>query len=163
MRALRLELVEHLWKITEELNILYKENWTALADKEVIKFQRGLLQPLGGSKADKSKKSNDIRVAIRDNEADEEDADRDVDEEELFNYGSGSDLEEGLAWTFFTSFLYSLSLITTVGELRGIRGGLINARILLPIISSLEMSKTFGRACSGIKTVINLFSRLTSF
>ena len=163
MRALRSELVEHLWKITEELNILYKENWTALADKEVIKFQRGLLQPLGGSKADKGKKSNDIRVAIRDNEADEEDADRDVDEEELFNYGSGSDLEEGLAWTFFTSFLYSLSLITTVGELRGIRGGLINARILLPIISSLEMSKTFGRACSGIKTVINLFSRLTSF
>jgi hypothetical protein len=35
--------VEKLWKITEELNILYKDNWTALADREIAIFQTELL------------------------------------------------------------------------------------------------------------------------
>jgi len=35
--------VERLWKITEELNILYKENWTALADREMGNFQAELM------------------------------------------------------------------------------------------------------------------------
>ena len=35
--------MEKLWKITEELNILYKDNWTALADREMAIFQTELL------------------------------------------------------------------------------------------------------------------------
>ena len=35
--------VEKLWKITEELNILYKDNWTSLADREIAIFQTELL------------------------------------------------------------------------------------------------------------------------
>lgn len=35
--------VENLWRITEELNILYKDNWTALADREIANFQTELL------------------------------------------------------------------------------------------------------------------------
>lgn len=31
--------VDRLWSITEDLNILYKENWTRLAAKEVQQFQ----------------------------------------------------------------------------------------------------------------------------
>lgn len=31
--------VDRLWSITEDLNILYKENWTRLAAKEVQEFQ----------------------------------------------------------------------------------------------------------------------------
>ena len=42
-KELRTKTVNKLWKITEELNILYRENWTALADKEMIKFQNELL------------------------------------------------------------------------------------------------------------------------
>ena len=42
-KELRTRTVNKLWKITEELNILYRENWTALADREMIKFQNELL------------------------------------------------------------------------------------------------------------------------
>lgn len=31
--------VDRLWSITEDLNILYKENWTRLAAQEVQQFQ----------------------------------------------------------------------------------------------------------------------------
>ncbi|EAT44153.1 AAEL004478-PA [Aedes aegypti] len=39
---LRLKTVDRLWSITEDLNILYKENWTRLAAQEVQHFQRHL-------------------------------------------------------------------------------------------------------------------------
>ena len=42
-KELRARTVNKLWKITEELNILYRENWTVLADQEMIKFQNELL------------------------------------------------------------------------------------------------------------------------
>ena len=42
-KELRARTVKKLWKITEELNILYRENWTLLADREMIKFQNELL------------------------------------------------------------------------------------------------------------------------
>ena len=29
--------VERLWNLTEELNVLYKDNWTALADREMMR------------------------------------------------------------------------------------------------------------------------------
>ena len=35
--------MEKLWEITEELNILYRDNWTALVDREMVKFQKELL------------------------------------------------------------------------------------------------------------------------
>ena len=41
-KAIRQQVVERLWEITEKLNILYKDNWTALADREMVKFQTEL-------------------------------------------------------------------------------------------------------------------------
>lgn len=41
--ALRSQTVEKLWSITEDLNILYKDNWTRLAEQEVLKFQNLLV------------------------------------------------------------------------------------------------------------------------
>uniref|UniRef100_A0A182IWM1 Potassium channel domain-containing protein n=1 Tax=Anopheles atroparvus TaxID=41427 RepID=A0A182IWM1_ANOAO len=39
--------VDRLWSITEDLNILYKENWTRLAAQEVLHFQPwGVLESL---------------------------------------------------------------------------------------------------------------------
>jgi hypothetical protein len=34
-KRLRQEAVERLWNLTEELNVLYKNNWTALANREM--------------------------------------------------------------------------------------------------------------------------------
>lgn len=39
---LRAITVARLWAITEDLNILYKENWTSLAARELMQFQRDL-------------------------------------------------------------------------------------------------------------------------
>ena len=41
-KAVRQQTVEKLWEITEKLNILYKDNWTALAEREMVKFQMEL-------------------------------------------------------------------------------------------------------------------------
>ncbi|XP_075218289.1 potassium two pore domain channel sandman isoform X1 [Lycorma delicatula] len=72
---LRSQTVEKLWSITEDLNILYKENWTRLAEQEVLKFQ-------------------DILVR---------------------KYRSMPSENENHIWSFPSSFLYSLTLITTIG------------------------------------------------
>ena len=38
----KIRTVDRLWSITEDLNILYKENWTRLAAQEVQIFQVSL-------------------------------------------------------------------------------------------------------------------------
>ncbi|XP_050677310.1 TWiK family of potassium channels protein 18-like [Leptidea sinapis] len=80
---LRLKTVEKLWSITEDLNILYKENWTQLAAKELMDFQKVLLK------------------SLRNNE------------EEGHNM-SYEEME--YRWSFAGSFLYALTLITTIGH-----------------------------------------------
>ncbi|XP_014361206.1 TWiK family of potassium channels protein 7 [Papilio machaon] len=77
---LRSKTVERLWSITEDLNILYKENWTKLAAKELMDFQKVLLRSMHSS--------------------------------EGAHYDHGADYR----WTFSSSFLYALTLITTIGH-----------------------------------------------
>ncbi|KAJ2943045.1 hypothetical protein O0L34_g15240 [Tuta absoluta] len=75
----RAKTVERLWSITEDLNILYKENWTKLAAKELLDFQKVLIKTIRGP--------------------------------------PGPDtVEHDYRWTFSTSFLYALTLITTIGH-----------------------------------------------
>ncbi|KAJ8713192.1 hypothetical protein PYW08_008496 [Mythimna loreyi] len=89
---LRSKTVERLWSITEDLNILYKENWTKLAAKELLEFQRVLVSSMRGRAGGGG--------------------------------GGGGAGGERLApeherdyrWTFSTSFLYALTLITTIGH-----------------------------------------------
>lgn len=76
---LRSKTVERLWSITEDLNILYKENWTKLAAKELMDFQKVLMRSMRGSEGPYYDHSADYR------------------------------------WTFSSSFLYALTLITTIG------------------------------------------------
>lgn len=80
--VLRTQTVERLWSITENLNILYKENWTRLAAEEVMMFQESLFKVL-----------NDY-------------------EGNLNHLG----YPQAHKWSFSSSFLYSLTLITTIGE-----------------------------------------------
>ena len=99
-----METVEHLWKITEELNILYKENWTALADREMRRFQRELLYVTGTGGRQPRNSNNNNKFHSSEAEIMQTEAYQDYQEEE----------EE--EWTFSSSFLFALSLITTVGE-----------------------------------------------
>ncbi|CAK1541429.1 unnamed protein product [Leptosia nina] len=79
---LRSKTVEKLWSITEDLNILYKENWTKLAAKELMDFQRILIKSIRG-----------VEVGGQTHFEDTE-----------------------YRWTFAGSFLYALTLITTIGH-----------------------------------------------
>ncbi|KAH1009169.1 hypothetical protein HUJ04_001568 [Dendroctonus ponderosae] len=86
---LRADTVNRLWSITEDLNILYKENWTKLAAEEVMLFQDALVKALRNSDS-----SYNTQV------------------------GTMSYYQQNLhKWSFSSSFLYSLTLITTIGKL----------------------------------------------
>jgi len=89
VNEMRLRTVERLWSITEDLNILYKDNWTRLATHEVIKFQDSLVHSLKGAGPNYRGTSGSLAL-------------------------SGPHANH--RWTFSSSFLYSLTLITTIGE-----------------------------------------------
>ncbi|XP_069956747.1 TWiK family of potassium channels protein 7 [Cherax quadricarinatus] len=82
-RGLRHETVEHLWTITESLNILYRDNWTRVAEQELLKFSEKLLNRLH--------------------------------EEQPPPNPAPTTAHASYQWTFAGSFLYSLTVITTIG------------------------------------------------
>ena len=51
---LRSQTVDRLWSITENLNILYRENWTRLAAEEVLEFQEALFRVMRRSSSTSS-------------------------------------------------------------------------------------------------------------
>ncbi|XP_042214138.1 TWiK family of potassium channels protein 7-like [Homarus americanus] len=81
-QGLRNETVEHLWTITESLNILYRDNWTRVAEQELLRFSEKLL----------------IRLY----------------EEQLPPNPAPTTAHASYQWTFAGSFLYSLTVITTI-------------------------------------------------
>ncbi|KAH8265952.1 hypothetical protein KR026_005274, partial [Drosophila bipectinata] len=81
---IRSRTVDRLWSITEDLNILYKENWTRLAAQEVQLFQDTLLRAVRQSK--------------------------------VYPPGGIQMNAPTHKWTYASAFLYSLTLITTIGE-----------------------------------------------
>lgn len=90
--TLRSETVSRLWSITEDLNILYKENWTKLAAEEVLIFQDALIKALETSDGSSSSYSS-------------------------AQVGTVSYYQQNMhKWSFSSSFLYSLTLITTIGK-----------------------------------------------
>ncbi|CRK91749.1 CLUMA_CG005383, isoform A [Clunio marinus] len=80
---LRTRTVNQLWSITEDLNVLYKDNWTRLAAQEVKQFQETILQALKLSRAQQTQTAKQPPTPYK--------------------------------WTYSSAFLYSLTLITTIG------------------------------------------------
>ncbi|SPP78794.1 TWiK family of potassium channels protein 7 [Drosophila guanche] len=80
---IRSRTVDRLWSITEDLNILYKENWTRLAAQEVQLFQDTLLRAVRQSK--------------------------------VYPPGGIQLNAPTHKWTYASAFLYSMTLITTIG------------------------------------------------
>lgn len=86
---LRTQTVDRLWNITDKLNILYRENWTRLAAEEVFEFQQALFRALRGGTTTGYVTSSTGTVYYNQNPH---------------------------RWSFSSSFLYSLTLITTIGK-----------------------------------------------
>ncbi|KAK9695829.1 hypothetical protein QE152_g32301 [Popillia japonica] len=85
----RTQTVDRLWSITENLNILYRENWTKLATEEVLEFQEALFRALKSTGSGYIENSADGTI--------------------FYHHHTHR-------WSFSSSFLYSLTLITNKGR-----------------------------------------------
>lgn len=81
IKAIRNMTVNKLWTETEMYNVLYKENWTAMATKEIEKFQQMLIQ------------------AVKE------------------GYDGKEVGSTGHQWSLSGAWMYSITVISTIGEL----------------------------------------------
>ena len=92
----RAKTVENIWDITVSLNILYRENWTRLAAQEISRFQDQLVQRLSEEMA--------------------------MQQKGLVSGGASGGQQDkrpstpAYEWNFARAFLYSLTVLTTIGE-----------------------------------------------
>lgn len=82
--------MENLWNTTVKLNILYHENWTRLASEEIARFQDQLIRTLT---------DNLMSGSITHTGS------ADVTGQKIVHY----------EWNFARAFLYSLTVLTTIG------------------------------------------------
>lgn len=84
----RARTVENIWEITVSLNILYRDNWTRLAAQEIARFQEQLVARMG--------------------------------EEATVRQQTGASPQHHrrpqYEWNFARAFLYSLTVLTTIGK-----------------------------------------------
>uniref|UniRef100_A0ABD2VXC5 Potassium channel domain-containing protein n=1 Tax=Trichogramma kaykai TaxID=54128 RepID=A0ABD2VXC5_9HYME len=95
INAARTLTVENLWITTEKLNILYRENWTRLANEELTRFQEQVVRTLTDS----------LGEQIPPMHAGTSGSSDDVIGEKIVKY----------EWNFARAFLYSLTVLTTIG------------------------------------------------
>lgn len=86
--------MESIWEITEHLNILYRDNWTRLAEQEISRFQDKIV-----------KKITEDMMANQHSGTHSGNNDRPT-ERKVPEY----------EWNFAKAFLYSLTVLTTIGK-----------------------------------------------
>ena len=94
--TLRGHTVSKLWDMTEQMNILYPINWTHNAAEELLSFQRMLSRKLAAEIMSRPIYPNAKPSALG-----------------TFQFSAAA--RHGDQWGFSRGFLYSLSLLTTIG------------------------------------------------
>lgn len=97
----RARTVETIWEITVNLNILYRENWTRLAAQELNRFQEDLIRRLT--------QQMEIESAAVSYHTGGGGGGFIVDH-------GGDSMDSTFEWNMATSFLYCLSILTTIGK-----------------------------------------------
>lgn len=123
---LRRDATQDLWNITLEMNVLFEKNWTALVNERILQYQNHLLDILlndtlhpnvSSISSDDVPPVNDTlltKTVVRRRLYEyQKDILREVRE---FGY-DGNDTDGGpLQWGMAGGLLYSLTVITTIGE-----------------------------------------------
>lgn len=97
----RARTVETIWEITVNLNILYRENWTRLAAQELNRFQEDLIRRLTQQMEIES-------AAVSYHTG--------AGGGFIVDHGGGDSGDSTFEWNMATSFLYCLSILTTIGK-----------------------------------------------
>jgi hypothetical protein len=108
------QVLDRLWDITENLNILYKENWTRLAAEEVGRLHESMRQQLMQAVAIGNRRSGAkaAECNISKSAANSHQSMVVVQQQQHHQPSSPA-----VKWNYPTAFLYALSVITTLGEL----------------------------------------------
>ncbi|XP_075236490.1 uncharacterized protein LOC142333352 [Lycorma delicatula] len=104
----RIKTVENIWDITVNLNILYRENWTRLAGQEMTRFQEQLVQRIIKEMTSPSYKPS-TSISLPSSAASSSKGNQTV------TYYKNQLQEPKIEWNLAKSFLYSLTLLTTIG------------------------------------------------
>lgn len=101
------QVLDRLWDITENLNILYKENWTRLAAEEVNRLHESMRQQLIQAVAigNRAKAGGNCSISKSSTQS--------MVHQQQQQQSSGP---SSVKWNYPTAFLYALSVITTLGE-----------------------------------------------
>lgn len=99
--------VDRLWSITEDLNILYKENWTRLAAQEVQLFQ---VRVSNCPQLIRDPSIMNSSIPFQDTLL------RAVKLNSNLQQTGTPPTPKTHKWSYASAFLYSLTLITTIGE-----------------------------------------------
>ncbi|XP_036339419.1 signaling mucin MSB2-like [Rhagoletis pomonella] len=116
-QEVRQRTIENIWDITVSLNILYKENWTKLAALEIAKFQDQLIKRLNEDALLQLSHEMDGGLAGASGSGAAIAGNSPATEAVLLHthggqYGHGNGPHE---WNFAKAFLYSLTVLTTIG------------------------------------------------
>lgn len=116
----RARTVESIWEITVNLNILYRDNWTRLASQELNRFQEDLIRRLTQQMEIESAAvsyHHRRRQQHRDGDDGGDDGDDDDDDGLGVPPPPPPPPPDGqFEWNMATSFLYCLSILTTIGK-----------------------------------------------
>lgn len=108
----REKTVENIWDITVNLNILYRENWTRLAAQEINRFQKQLVERIT---REVSSSSSDFFIESGIGGTGPE-LPADVVSRHLVDSSTYQTNQHPLEWTLAKAFLFSLTIITTIGK-----------------------------------------------
>jgi hypothetical protein len=97
--------VHWLWNETEDLNVLHPNNWTALARRVFDKYTVAVLVAV------KDKGWNGKYLGKYEGNIDANFGEDDYDENDL------DKMRQSLQWSFEGALLYSITVITTIGNL----------------------------------------------
>jgi hypothetical protein len=102
------QVLDKLWDITENLNILYKENWTRLAAGEIYRFHETMYLWMKKDCSNDRRKSQEMTAVGQATTA--------ATPRAAGTAAGHNRQTTTVKWNYPTAFLYALSVITTLGK-----------------------------------------------